>query len=654
MRVALAVRDRGRARRVRQDDAPCALGRGRSASVRVGRARRRETTTPSCSCATSRPRFTASNRSRRRCSRRCRAQADRPGRSAFRASAARWPRCERPLVLVLDDLHAVANPSCLDVLAALFEYVPAGSQIAIASREEPGAAACPLAGARAGARDRRRRTSGSTSARPGCCCEPRESSSTRASSSELTERTEGWPAGLYLAALSMQAGRAELGRAPRASPATTGSCPSTSASSSCPGCRRPRRGSSSTPRCWIACAAACATPCSQTTRSADLLEALERDERLRRAPRPARRVVSLSPPVRRAAAQRARAQRAGRGGGAQPPGDGLVHRQRPDRGGGRSTGTPRARRTPSPAWSTALPCRSTTTAGWRPWRSGSGGSARTSWCGYPALAVYGAWIRVLTGRPADAERWLALADGATSTIPLLGWQRHDRAVGRHSARAHDAGRCRAGARRRESGARSAPTGKRVDRRLRSSCRGVAHALLGATDRATDDLTAVDRGRRRPSAPPSDDVSLAQAQLALLRGQARRLGRGRANAHGRPRRWSTRRASATTRRSALVARGDGTGRTPRGATRGGASGAGARPPSAAAARPRPSRGWPSKSGSSSRARISRSAKPSAARTILTETERVLELRPDLGVPGRGGAGAARPRGGDLRARPVPGR
>ena len=45
-------------------------------------------------------------------------------------------------MLVLDDLHAVANPSCLDVLAALFEYVPAGSQIAVASREEP---ALPLA-----------------------------------------------------------------------------------------------------------------------------------------------------------------------------------------------------------------------------------------------------------------------------------------------------------------------------------------------------------------------------------------------------------------------------------------------------------------------------------------------------------------------------
>ena len=37
---------------------------------------------------------------------------------------------------------------------------------------------------------------------------------------------------------------------------------------------------------------------------------------------------------------------------------------------------------------------------------------------YPALAVYGAWVRALTGRPEEAERFLALADGATSAIPL--------------------------------------------------------------------------------------------------------------------------------------------------------------------------------------------------------------------------------------------
>ncbi len=112
---------------------------------------------------------------------------------------------ERPLVLVLDDLHAVANPSCLDVLAALFEYVPAGSQIAIASREEP---ALPLARWRAqglvhevGVADLRldEREAELLLEAAGVELDASELS-------ELTERTEGWPAGLYLAALSLQAG----------------------------------------------------------------------------------------------------------------------------------------------------------------------------------------------------------------------------------------------------------------------------------------------------------------------------------------------------------------------------------------------------------------------------------------------------------------
>ena len=94
---------------------------------------------------------------------------------------------------------------------------------------------------------------------------------------------------------------------------------------------------------------------------------------------------------------------------------------------------------------------------------------------HPALAVYGAWIRVLTGRPEDAERLLALADGATSTGPSAGRQRHDRAVDRNSARAHDARRCRTCACRRESGARSAATGKLVDPRLAPYARCCARA-----------------------------------------------------------------------------------------------------------------------------------------------------------------------------------
>ena len=108
-------------------------------------------------------------------------------------------------MLVLDDLHAVANPACLDTLAALLEYVPAGSQIAIASREDP---TLPLARWRAeglmhevGVADLR--------------LDDREAALLLEAAgvelgageiSELNERTEGWPAGLYLAALSLQAG----------------------------------------------------------------------------------------------------------------------------------------------------------------------------------------------------------------------------------------------------------------------------------------------------------------------------------------------------------------------------------------------------------------------------------------------------------------
>ena len=64
---------------------------------------------------------------------------------------------ERPMVLVLDDLHAVSRPSCIDVLAALLEYVPAGSQVAIVEQGGACIAARPLAGAGSGPRDRRDR-----------------------------------------------------------------------------------------------------------------------------------------------------------------------------------------------------------------------------------------------------------------------------------------------------------------------------------------------------------------------------------------------------------------------------------------------------------------------------------------------------------------
>src|SRR3954447_5363973 len=43
----------------------------------------------------------------------------------------------RPLVLVLDDLHFVNDPTSLDAVAALLDHVPPGSQIVVSTREEP-------------------------------------------------------------------------------------------------------------------------------------------------------------------------------------------------------------------------------------------------------------------------------------------------------------------------------------------------------------------------------------------------------------------------------------------------------------------------------------------------------------------------------------
>ena len=239
---------------------------------------------------------------------------------------------QRPLVLVLDDLHAVRNRSCLDVLAALHEYVPPGSQIAVASREEP---ALPLARWRTrgwlhevGVADLRldEREAGVLLQGAGVELDP-------AGVADLTGRTEGWPAGLYLAALSLQAGspgpaRAEtftgedrfvseyfryelLSRLPEAE------------------ARFLLHTSVLDSMCGGLCDAVV-----QTTRSASTLAETRALQRFRGAAGPAGRVVPLPPPVRPAAAQRARAERPRGSGGALSPRDDLVHGQRPGRGGG--------------------------------------------------------------------------------------------------------------------------------------------------------------------------------------------------------------------------------------------------------------------------------------------------------------------------------
>ena len=145
--------------------------------------------------------------------------------------------------------------------------------------------------------------------------------------------------------------------------------------------------------------------------------------------------------------------------------------------------------------------------------------------------------------------------------PSGGWQRHDRAVDRSPARAHDAGRCRTCARRRESGARSAPTGKLVDPRRAPYAGRCARAAR--RNRSCDGGPG---GHRSAAAQalgaPGDDVSVAQALLALRAAETGGLGRGRrtrTGGTGDRRREGSRRLRGQRNR----ARCDGTGRTPRG-------------------------------------------------------------------------------------------
>ena len=118
----------------------------------------------------------------------------------------------RPVTLVLDHAEAVTNKQCLNTIAEFALRLPPGWQLAMASR-----AGVPLPVARLRAQGRIVEISAEDLAMG-----PEEASSLlegagaelgEASIHELLQRTEGWPAGLYIAALAMKAGtrRSEVG-----------------------------------------------------------------------------------------------------------------------------------------------------------------------------------------------------------------------------------------------------------------------------------------------------------------------------------------------------------------------------------------------------------------------------------------------------------
>jgi LuxR family maltose regulon positive regulatory protein len=104
-----------------------------------------------------------------------------------------------PFVFMLDDLHEVRSPACHDVLGVVISAIPPGSQLAAASRDEQPHLPRVLVSGDAlefGAGDLALDAAGARQ-----IFAHARVSVTPELAAEVTERAEGWPAGLYLAAL---------------------------------------------------------------------------------------------------------------------------------------------------------------------------------------------------------------------------------------------------------------------------------------------------------------------------------------------------------------------------------------------------------------------------------------------------------------------
>jgi LuxR family maltose regulon positive regulatory protein len=128
------------------------------------------------------------------------------GRAAPRLAAA-LRACPVRFVLMLDDLHELQSPECHDVLSVLVPAIPRGSQLAAASRsEQPHLPRLRASGdaLEFGAGDLALDADGARQV-----FDRARVSVTAEQAAAVTERTEGWPAGLYLAALIAKEGHGQ-------------------------------------------------------------------------------------------------------------------------------------------------------------------------------------------------------------------------------------------------------------------------------------------------------------------------------------------------------------------------------------------------------------------------------------------------------------
>ncbi len=126
--------------------------------------------------------------------------------SAVPRLASELHRWQRPGLLILDDVHRLVDRTCLDALTALIEHLPPGFQVALSGRAAPDVALARL-------RVRRQLIEIGL---PELALDADETRSLAAAAGldlsadearALTERTEGWPAAIYLATLSRNRSR---------------------------------------------------------------------------------------------------------------------------------------------------------------------------------------------------------------------------------------------------------------------------------------------------------------------------------------------------------------------------------------------------------------------------------------------------------------
>jgi LuxR family maltose regulon positive regulatory protein len=127
-----------------------------------------------------------------------------PGSVVPRLGAA-FASMTSPVVLVLDDVHLLHNSECRAALSVLADHVPAGSRLALAGRTAP-----PLRIARLRAEGRITEVGSAdlalTREEAAALLRAVKAALGDEDVAALHERTEGWPVGLYLAALYLREG----------------------------------------------------------------------------------------------------------------------------------------------------------------------------------------------------------------------------------------------------------------------------------------------------------------------------------------------------------------------------------------------------------------------------------------------------------------